>query len=148
VPFGLKSVVGIAAVVVVVVAVAIVFVFAGGDDEVEAPVPTTSGPTTTPSDDDVVVTIICLTPREAVENLVDSWLAGSQAAAGRCASGVLVELLFDTDIPRAGWVFQSCQDPPTPVTCSYRYRDGVARFTVLGEEDAGFVVDDLDLDPD
>ncbi len=138
----------------VVGVVAALVVLLDGDDRKGTRAVSTPGSvtSTTGPSDDVVVTIICITPREAAENLVESWRGGSRAAAGRCATSAAVSQLFEAggggdggDDDGATWTFQGCQDGPAPVTCSYSHHGGTATLTVTGSEDAGFVVEELVL---
>jgi hypothetical protein len=89
---------------------------------------------------DVTVGIICSTPEEASQALYNSWVAGDQTAARRCASNGAVATLFATSGAGASYTFQGCYGDPGVPTCGYSYEGGAVIFTLNGTEAAGWKV--------
>lgn len=120
--------------VVVLGGAGVVLALSGSDDNdgVSTATPT-SGST------DITIGIICTTPEDAARNLVDSWKAGDQAAARRCASAAVVADLFKNNGRGAGWSFEGCEsDDPGVPDCAFRYEGGGAFFTMNGTEAEGW----------
>jgi hypothetical protein len=92
----------------------------------------TTAPTT------VTVGIICTTPADATQSVVNAWIAGDRAAASRCASNTVVTKLFQASGAGAKWTFQGCHGDPGVPTCSYSYQGGGANFTLNGSEASGW----------
>lgn len=122
----------------------------GGDDSVSTTTrsstsTTSSGATSTtqPTTGDttsVTVGIICDTPEDAVQGVVAAWGADDRAAASRCATAPVLDLLFRTSGVGNTWQFQGCDrtgDPGIP-RCAFSYEGGAAFFTVEGTEAAGW----------
>ncbi len=88
----------------------------------------------------------CSTPTVAVRAVVDAWIAGDRATAGRCATPDAVVALFARSGRSAAWTFQSCDgpDPGVPV-CTFTYPGGIGRLTLHGTEAAGWSVDRVEL---
>jgi hypothetical protein len=106
--------------------------------------PTTAPPTTVSSQTSPPVTIgiICSAPEDAAKSLVDSWIAGDQAAAARCAAPDVVTQLFQTNGSGAQWMFQGCNlgDDPGVPKCGYSYEGGAAFLNLNGTESSGWKV--------
>jgi hypothetical protein len=141
---------GIGALVFVLVAAGVVLAFSGGDDnDVAIDATTTTSSTTTSTlvtattadgTTPVTVGIICTTPDEAAMTLVDAWLAGDQAAAGRCASEAAVTKIFETSGVGAQYTWQGCFGDPGVPTCAYTYEGGSVQLSMAGTEAAGWQV--------
>jgi len=141
----------IALLVVILVAVGVVLAV-GGDDNTdvstsatttsatEATTPPAPSTTETPS---VTIGIICTTPEDASMSFVESWIAGDQAAAGRCASDGAVTTLFEHSGAGAQYTFQGCSGDPASPTCSYTYEGGALNLAVTGSDAAGWKVQSL-----
>jgi hypothetical protein len=139
--------------------VAVVFAFAlvvgacGGDGSSSSDSTSTSSSTTSTSRADtppdttsVTVGIICSTAEDAAQSVVQAWGADEQAAAARCASDAVVEVLFRTSGVGNTWFFQGCDraDPGVPI-CAFSYEGGAAFFTVEGTEAAGWKATKLEF---
>jgi hypothetical protein len=72
--------------------------------------------------------------------LVDSWLAGDQAAAARCASEAAVTKIFETSGAGAQYTWQGCFGDPGVPTCAYTYEGGSVQLSMAGTEAAGWKV--------
>jgi hypothetical protein len=123
----------------------------GGGGRVQTRAPVTSVPTlpstpASPGGPSVTVGIICSTPTEAAQALVNAWMAADQAAAGRCASPAAVATLFART--RAAWTFQGCDGPdPGVPQCTFAYSGGHASLTLAGTEAQGWRVDHVSFGP-
>lgn len=123
----------------------------GGGGRVQTRPPVTSAPTvpsTLPSagGPSVTVGIICSTPTDAAQAVVNAWMAADQAAAQRCASPAAVGTLFAR--ARAAWTFQGCDGPdPGVPQCTYAYPGGHASLTLAGTEAQGWKVDRVAFGP-
>lgn len=137
---------------VVIVGVGAVLALSSGDDDEETAttstsssttlVTTTLAPATTADTTPVTTGLICSVPDEAATTLVNAWIAGDQAAAGRCATPEAVGTLFAHPGAGAQWTFQGCNgsnDPGVPV-CQYSYEGGAANLTENGSEATGWKV--------
>jgi len=121
----------------------------GGSDVAIDPASTTSSSTTTLTPArttflggllPVTVGIICTTAEEASMTLVDAWLDGDQAAAGRCATEAAVTTIFQTSGAGAQYTWQGCFGDPGMPTCSYTYEGGAVNLALAGTEAAGWKV--------
>lgn len=123
----------------------------GGDNEVATEPSTSTSSTSTSTTTtlspappatttDITVGIVCSTPEEASQALYNSWVAGDQAAARRCASESAVATLFTNSGAGASYTFQGCYGDPGVPTCGYSYEGGAAIFTLNGTEAAGWKV--------
>lgn len=133
----------------VMLVVALTAAACGGDDDESSPSTSTRGTEATSTTEDttsVTVGIICDTAEDASETLVQAWGSGSEAAAKRCASDVVVDELFLTDGAGNTWTSQGCDrtDPGVPV-CAYTYEGGAAFLTVEGTEAEGWKVTGLEF---
>ena len=135
---------------VVILGAGAALALSGGDDEETATtstststlVTTTLAPATTADTTPVTIGIICSVPDEAATTLVNAWIAGDQAAAGRCATPDAVSTLFQHSGAGAQWTFQGCNgsnDPGVPI-CQYSYEGGAANLTANGSEATGWKV--------
>ena len=139
---------GAGALVFVLMAAGVALALGGGgdDNDVAIEVTTTTSSTTTTTtttvDDTTPVTvgIICTTPEEAAMALVDSWLAGDQAAAARCALDAAVTKIFETSGAGAQYTWQGCFGDPGVPTCAYTYEGGSVNLSLAGTEAAGWKV--------
>ena len=142
----------IALLVFILVAVGVVLAVGGDDNNdgsasatttnaTEATTPSTTSTTATAS---VTIGIICTTPEDAAHSFVESWIAGDEAAARRCASDDAVTTLFEHSGSGAQYAFQGCfgDDPASP-TCSYTYEGGALNLAVTGSDAAGWTVESL-----
>ena len=133
--------------VAALVAVGIVLAVGGDDDEdaAESVTTTTLAPTTTEEEESPPVTIgiICTTPEDASMTLVESWIAGDQAAAARCASDTAVATIFENSGTGAQYTFQGCFGDPGVPTCSYTYEGGAVNLALSGTEASGWQVDSV-----
>jgi hypothetical protein len=133
----------------VLLALVVVAVACGGDDESSEGTSTSTTSTTaadTPPDTSVTVGIICTTAEEASQSTVEAWGADDQAAAARCSTDAVVDVLFRTSGVGNSWFFQGCDraDPGVPI-CAFSYEGGAAFFTVEGTEAAGWKATKLEF---
>jgi len=136
----------IAFLVFVLVAVGIVLL-AGGDDDknisasaTTSTTATTLPPTTITQSPPVTIGIICTTAEEASMSFIDSWIAGDQAAAARCATGTAVTTIFESSGAGAQYTFQGCFGDPGVPDCAYTYEGGAVHLAVSGTEATGWKV--------
>jgi hypothetical protein len=109
-----------------------------------SPTTTTLTPTSTGGGPSVTVGIICSAPVDAAQALFSAWVAGDQAAAGRCASPAAVSALFARARRGTGWAFQGCDGPdPGVPQCTYASGAGHVALTLMGSEASGWKVDSL-----
>jgi hypothetical protein len=106
---------------------------------------TTLAGTQTPS---ATIGTICTTPEEASKAFVESWIAGDQAAAARCATNAAVTTIFQTSGAGAQYTFQGCGGDPGVPSCSYTYEGGVMVLSVAGTEATGWKVQSLEYAAD
>lgn len=137
--------------VAVLLALAVVATACGGDDgsseTTDTSITTSTTAVDTPPDTtSVTVGIICSTAEEAAESTVEAWGADDQAAAARCATDAVVDVLFRTSGVGNSWFFQGCDraDPGVPI-CAFSYEGGAAFFTVEGTEAAGWKATKLEF---
>jgi hypothetical protein len=111
-----------------------------------APTTTSTTITVPTSGETTIPTGSCSTPTDAARAVVDAWIAGDRATAGRCATPDAVATLFTRSGRTAGWMFQACDgpDPGVPV-CTFTYPGGAGRLTLHGTEAAGWSVDRVEL---
>ncbi|MEX0666200.1 MAG: hypothetical protein WD598_15720 [Acidimicrobiia bacterium] len=141
---------GVAALVFVLVAAGVVLAFSGDDNNsvaIDATTTTSSSTTTTlvtvtttGGETPVTVGIICTTAEEAAKTFVESWIAGDQAAAGRCATEAAATKIFENSGAGAQYTWQGCFDDPGMPTCSYTYEGGAVNLALAGTEAAGWKV--------
>ena len=89
----------------------------------------------------VTVGIICTSPGDAASALVSAWTADDRAAGARCATGAVVDQLFQTSGAGNTWMDQGCDasDPAAPV-CAYSYEGGAAFLTASGTDAGGWKI--------
>jgi hypothetical protein len=104
--------------------------------------------TTSPAADQTTVTvgIVCTTPEDASNALVNAWKGGDRTAAARCASASAVDTIFQSGGQDAAWAFEGCPgaDPGVP-ECAFTYPGGTARLTLNGTEAEGWKVVEVQL---
>ena len=136
-----------ARVVALLAGVAVLAACGGGSGRVQtrASVPTVPS-TPAPGGPSVTIGIICSTPNDAAQALVNAWMAADPGAAGRCASAAAIAALFAR--ARAPWTFQGCDGPdPGVPQCTYAYSGGHASLTITGTEARGWKVDRVSFGP-
>jgi hypothetical protein len=84
----------------------------------------------------VNIGIICSTPTDAANAVVNAWISGNRAAARRCASPAAVESLFARAAGPEGWILQRCAG----TVCSFTHPYATLRLTMGGSDAAGWIV--------
>lgn len=113
----------------------------GGGGTVQTRASTTTVTTARAGGGSVNIGIICSTPSDAAQTLVNAWLAGNRAAAGRCGSPAAVATLFTRSGAGGAWTFQGCAG----TVCSFSSPGGTAHLTVRGSDAAGWIVSQVQL---
>jgi hypothetical protein len=84
----------------------------------------------------VNIGIICSTPTDAADAVVNAWMSGDRAAARRCGTPTAVATLFARAAGPERWVLQHCAG----TVCSFTHPHGTVQLTVGGSDAAGWVV--------
>ncbi len=132
--------------VAVLIAVGVVLALGSDDDdEVSTATATTTtiAPTATTESPPVTIGIICTTPEDAAMTFVESWIAGDQAAAARCASDEAVSTIFENSGAGAQYTNQGCFGDPGVPTCAYSYEGGSVSLAMSGSEASGWRVESV-----
>ena len=96
----------------------------------------------------VTIGIICTTPTDASQTLVQAYQAGDANAGARCASPGVVSALFARSGRGSGWSFQGCDGPdPGVPQCTFSYPGGRVSFTLMGTEAQGWSVSSVAFSP-